>query len=429
MTTSTLTRLAPTQVSLEIEITADELAAAQERAFKKLAKNVRLPGFRPGKVPRRVFEQTYGPDAIESQAMEDVVPVLYAKAVREHALDPVERPKMELLPDEPGKPTRIKAIVEVRPEIALGAYKAVKLTAPSVVVGDDDVERSLAALARERATLVPVDRSAKIGDVVEISYEGKIDDVPFDGGAGKNQVTELDESRFIPGFAAGVAGMKAGESKDVDATFPADYQKSDLAGKTAIFSIALHDVKEFELPAVDDAFAQSVSENQTVDELRTDIRKRLEAIAHSRRQREMGHQVMEKLVAAHEFPLPASMVDREVESMVSDAASNAGRMGTSFEDYLAAAGKTEEQIRAEFRGDAQTRVKGTLLIEAVAKAENIVATPGDVADELQSLAEQYGQPVDRIRKALGGNVLSLMDGIVRNKTVEFLVDNATIAPA
>src|SRR5579863_8655561 len=359
--------------------------------------------------------------------MEDVVPEVYAKAVREHALDPVDRPKMELLPEEEGKPRLLKATVDVRPEIDLGEYKGIAVQREAVTIADADVDRSIEALAKERATLVPVNRPAALGDVVTMDFEGKIDGVAFEGGTAKGQMTELDESRFIPGFASGIAGMSAGESKDVEATFPSDYYEADLAGKTAVFAVTVHDVKAFELPAIDDEFAKSISDNQTVDELRADVRKRLEAIAEGRGRRAVGNAVMEKLIGSREFPLPDVMVDREIDAMVNDTATQAARDGVSFDDYLKEAGKSVDDLRNEFRDSARTRVKGTLLIEAIAKAENINATPADVAEELASLSRQYGQPVDRIRKALGNNVLSLMDGIVRNKTLDFLIDNAKVA--
>jgi len=245
ISTSSLTKLAATQVELEIPISDEELRAAEDRAFRNLSKNAKLPGFRPGKVPRKIFEQTYGAEMITSQAMEDVVPEVYAKAVREHDLDQVDRPKMELLQQEEGKPTRLKAVVEVRPEISLGEYKNIELSKAPVKVTDEDVTRSLDTLARERATLVPAEREAKLGDVVTIDFEGKIDGVPFEGGTANGQVTELREDRFIPGFAAGIAGMKVGETKDVEADFPEDYQQAELAGKKAVFTISLHEVKEF----------------------------------------------------------------------------------------------------------------------------------------------------------------------------------------
>jgi trigger factor len=426
VSTSTLTRLAPTQVELEIPITADEMAAAEERAFRRLAKNVKLPGFRAGKVPRKVFEQTYGSHSIENEALDEVVPEVYARAVREHELLPVERPKMELVPDEDGKPTRLKATVAVRPPIELGSYKGISIERELVEITDEDVDRSIQALAKERATLVPVDRPAELGDVVTMDYEGTIDGVAFEGGTAKGQMTELDEKRFIPGFASGIAGMRAGESKDVEAVFPSEYPSEELAGKTAVFHVTVHDVKALELPAIDDAFAKTLSENKTLDDLRSDVRRRLEAIAESRGRRAAGNAVMEKLVAMHDFPLPDVMVEREIDNTINDMSAQVSQDAGSFDDYLKEQGKTTEGLRAELRSEAEARVKGTLLIEAIARAEGINATPADIAEELAALSRQYGQPVERIRKALGNNVISLMDGIVRNKTLEFLVDNASV---
>lgn len=407
-----------------IPISPQEMHDAEDRAFRRLVKKAKLPGFRPGKVPRKVFEQTYGAETITNEAMEDVVPTVYAKAVREHDLAPVDRPKMELLPEGDGQPRRIKAVVEVRPEIALGEYKGLPVKDEPVTVTDEDVERALKTLARDRATLVPADREARLGDVVTIDYEGKIDGVAFEGGTAQGQQTELSEDRFIPGFASGIAGMKAGESKDVEAVFPEDYQQPDLAGKTAVFTITLHEVKELELPPIDDELAKAVSQHQSLDELKADIRTRLQTAAEARIKRERGNDLVERLVASHDFPLPEVLVEREMDGMMTDGAGMAARMGMSFEDYLKAMGKSETELRKEYRQDAERRVKGTLILEAIAKTENISATPADIQDELQSLARQYGQPVDRIRQALGSNVLSLMDGIVRNKTVEFLVEHS-----
>lgn len=402
---------------------------AEERAFRRLVKKAKLPGFRPGKVPRKVFEQAYGAETITNEAMEDVVPTVYAKAVREHDLEPVDRPKMELLPEEGEQPRRVKAVVDVRPEIALGEYKGLAVEAEPVTVTDEDVDRALKTLARDRATLIPADREARLGDVVTVDYEGKIDGVAFEGGTAQGQQTELSEERFIPGFATGIAGMKAGETKDVEATFPEDYQQTDLAGKKAVFTISLHEVKELELPAIDDDLVKAVSQHQTVDELKADIRNRLKTAAENRIKRQTGNDLVERLVASHDFPLPEVLVEREIDGMVSDGAGMAARMGMSYDDYLKAVGKSEDELRKEYRPDAERRVKGTLILESIAKAENITATPADIQNELQSLARQYGQPVDRIRQALGNNLLSLMDGIVRNKTVEFLVEHAKVEEA
>jgi trigger factor len=414
MTSSTLTRLAPTQVELEIPISRDELAAAEDRAFRKLVRNVKLPGFRVGKVPRRVFEQTYGSHTIASQAVEDVVPEAYAKAVREHDLDPVDRPKMEVVREEDGRPACIKATVEVRPEIELGEYKGLDVESEPIAITDEDVEKSLVTLARERATLVPVERPAAIGDIVTLDYEGTIDGEPFEGGSSKGETIELEEGRFIPGFASGIAGMNAGESGALEATFPDEYPEKQLAGKTASFAVTLHEVKTLELPEIDDDFAGSISEGKSLDELRADVRTRLEAIAKSRERRAIGNAVLDRLMEAHDFPLPETLVERELAQMLADA-------GPSDKGD-----KSEGQLRAELRPAAEARVKGSLLIEAIAKEQHITATPADLAEELAALSRQYGQPVDRIRRALGNNVLSLMDGIVRTKTLDFLIDNADV---
>jgi trigger factor len=426
MTSSTLTRLAPTQVELEFSISADELAAAEERAYRKLSHGVRLPGFRTGKVPRKIFEQTYGSEAVTSQAVEDVIPEVYAKAVREHDLDPVDRPKVEVIEESEGRPLRLKATVEVRPAIELGKYMGIAVARPPIEVTDDDVERSLAALAKERATLVPITRPAAMGDVATIDYAGTIDGVPFEGGSAQGQSVELAEGRFVPGFVAGIVGMNAGESRNVEVRFPDDYPSAAVAGKAAVFAITLHELKEYELPPIDAEFARAVSSNQTVEELKADLRFRLEAVAKSRIRRAVGNAVVEKLLSSHDFALPPTMVETELDRLMEDAASEASSHGTSFEEYLRQVGKSEQELRASLTPEAESRVKTTLLIEQIAKAEKVAATPSDVSAELETLARRYGQPAARIRKALGNNLLSLMEGIVRSKTLELLIDSAEV---
>jgi len=415
MTSSTLTRLAPTQVALEFSITGPELAEAEDRAFRKLVRVVKLPGFRQGKVPRKLFEQAYGSETVTNQAVEDLLPEAYAKAVREHDLDPVDKPKLEVLEESEGRPTRLKATVEVRPTIELRPYKGLSVSGPPVEVTEGDVDRSLQALAKERAILVPVARPAQLGDVATLDYEGTIDGVPFEGGQAAGQTVELSEGRFVPGFVAGIVGMASGESKNVELRFPDDYPSAAVAGKPAVFAVKLHDLKEFELPPLDDEFAKAVSSNQTLDELRADLRRRLAAVATGRARRIISNTLLERLLAEHDFALPPSMVEGEIDRIMEDATAASG-------------GKTEAEPRESYRAEAESRVKTTLLIEQIAKAEKITATPGDIAAELEVLSRRYGQPAARIRKALGNNLLSLMDGIVRSKTLELLIDNAEVVP-
>ncbi len=303
MTESTLTQLAPTVVALEFSVSESELAAAEERAFRRLVKNVRLPGFRKGKVPRKIFEQTYGSGAVTKEAVDEVIPEVYAKAVREHDLEPVERPKFEVLEEAGGRPTRLKATVEVRPSIELGSYKGITVTRPPSTVTDADVDRSLEALAKERATLVPVERPAKLGDVVTLDYEGFVDDQPFEGGRGEGEIVELAEGRFVPGFATGIVGMLPSQTKQIEVRFPDQYPAPGLAGKEARFTVTLRELKELELPPIDDDFARAVSQDQTVAELRDDIRRRLEAVAAGRARRNVGNAIVGKLLASHRLSI------------------------------------------------------------------------------------------------------------------------------
>ncbi len=426
MAATTLKRLDPTQVELEIAITAAEFAAAQERAFRKLVSTSRIPGFRPGKAPRKVFEAQYGSAVIAERAMDDLVPAAYSEALKEHDLEPIERPTMELLPEEPEHPVRVKATVSVRPQIELKEYKGIALTSPSTAVSDAEISRSLEALRRETATLIPVERPVALGDIATLDYTGTIDGVPFEGGSATNQPTEVLEERFIPGFASGIVGLRAGESKDVEAQFPADYSNADLAGKKAVFSVSVHDVKERELPEIDDAFAQRFREGATVDDLHADIRARLEANAKSRARRAMSTPLIETLLATHDVPAPPILIDREAASLLDEARNYARQAGVPWEEYLTAQGTSEEALLLQYRSEAERRVRSTLLLEAIARAEGIEATNADFDNELSIMSRQYGQPKEAILEILRPNLGALADGIVRSKTIEFLIDNAKV---
>jgi len=430
---ATVKHLDPTQVELEIAISDAELNEARERAFRQLVKNAKIPGFRPGKVPRKIFEAQYGTGAIEERAMDAVVPSAYSKALKENDLEPVDQPQMELVPEEDGQPLRVRATVYVRPHFELHDYKGVVLEAQPIVISDEEVENALDGLRREASVLTPVDRPVALGDVPTIDYLGKIDGVPFEGGAADQQPTEIVEERFIPGFASGIVGLAAGETKDVEARFPDDYSNVDLAGKTAVFSVTVHENKAAELPELDDDFAKRfVGEEGTLGSLRDDLRNRLEANARSRQRRALTGVLLEKLTGSHDISLPVVMVDREIESLETEAKSYVQRAGLEWAAYLEQQGKTEETLRDEYRAEAEKRVKGSLLIEAIAKAENITATPVDIEAEIAQLSRQYQQPRDAILEMLRPNFNALIDGIVRTKTVEFLLDHAAVtetAPA
>jgi trigger factor len=426
VTAATVKRLDPTQVELEISISQEELDAARERAFKQLVRNVRIPGFRPGKAPRKVFEAQYGPEVISERAMDALVPEAYNRALRENDLQPIEEPQMELLPEEEGQPLRLRATVNVRPDITLGEYKGIPLSGPSSAISDADLERSLDALRHESATHVPVERPVALGDVATLDYEGRIDGVPFEGGKADGQATEILADRFIPGFAQGIVGMSAGESKDVEAVFPEDYSNKELAGKTAVFSITVHDVKIPEYPELDDEFAKRFDPKADMATLREDLRTRLAASAKMRGRRVLAGTLVDELLARHDFPLPPLMVEREAASLLEEAKSYVARAGMTWEDYLTQQDRTEEAVLTEYGSEAQKRVKSSLLLEAIAKAEKIEATSKDIESEIASLSRQYGQPREAIIEMLRPNFPALVNGIVRSKTVDFLLDQAQI---
>ena len=427
---STLKPLDPTQVELEISISPEEFGAAQDAAFRKLVRTAKVPGFRPGKVPRRIFESQYGTALIVDRALEELVPTKYAAAVEEHHLEPLGRPEMELLPaeGEDGQ-LRVKAVVAIRPDIHPKDYTGVEIPDLPEAADEGDLENALARMRRDGATLVPVDRPVQLGDIALLDYEGKIDGVAFDGGTAQGQETEIVEDRFIPGFASGIVGMKAGDTRDVTANFPADYSNTDLAGKEAVFTITVHEVKEAELPALDDAFAQRVSGAPSLDELKADLKRRLDDTVRQRSRRAMSDALLEKIVAANEVPLPEVLVEREIDSLLTDAQGYVARVGVSWDDYLRESGKSAEELRDGFRAEAERRVKTTLLVEAIAKKEGVEATQADVERELDALAAQYGQPRERIVQMLQSNVGALVDGIVRTKTVDRLIEQAKRVPA
>jgi trigger factor len=424
-----LKQLDPTQVELEIPISSEEFDKAQEAAFRKLVRSAKIPGFRPGKVPRKIFENTYGTSAILDEALEHLVPEKYAEAVKEHDLEPLARPEMELLPEEAGQPMRFKAIVTVRPPIEPAPYDGIEVEDPGETAGDDDLERALETMRKDGSVLVPVERPVQLGDTAVIDYLGKIDGVPFDNGAATGQEVEIAEERFIPGFASGIVGMKAGETKEIEAKFPDPYGAPDLAGKDAVFTITVHEVKEAELPVLDDEFAKRVSQHQTLDELKADLRTRLDGVAAQKARRQISSQLLEKLVAANDFPLPKVLIEGEIDGLVDESKQYVGRSGIPWDEYLKQIEKTDETIREDFREEAERRVKTTLLIEEIAKREKIEAGPDDVEAELAALSRQYGQPREKILELLGRNVGALIDGIVRTKTIDRLIERAKRVPA
>ena len=429
MTTS-VRKLAPTEVELDIEVSANDFAQAQERAFRKLVHRYKLPGFRPGRVPRRIFEQHVGKASIDHQALEDLVPEAYAKALKEHQLEPVDRPHFDLDRSQEDNSLRIKAKVAVRPEIELADYQKIAVQRQTASVSDEEVNHSIEALRKKAATLEPVeDRGIQSGDIVTMDYAGRIDGEPFEGGSAENHTTEVSEEKLLPGFVQQLMGAKPGEQRQVTVTFPEAYRASELAGKQAIFDVTIHEIKRAILPDLNDQLAVDVSEHKTLAELRADVHRRLEAVAAARSREAMQKQILEALIATNDFPLPEVLVTREIESLISDARSYMQRIGRSWQEYLDAKGVDEAGLQAEYKSEAERRVKTALLLEEIAKRENIEVTTAELERELDSLAASYGQSresmIELLRKSTGFG--PIIDTVRKGKTLDFLLEHAEVS--
>ena len=422
-------KLAPTEVELDIEVSANDFAQAQERAFRKLVNRYKLPGFRPGRVPRRIFEQHVGKASIDHQALEDLVPEAYAKALKEHQLEPVDRPHFDLDRSSEDNSLRIKATVAVRPDIDLGDYRNIPATRQITAVTEEEVEHSIEALRKRAATLEPVeDRGIQSGDIVTMDYAGRINGQPFEGGSASNHTAEVTEEKLLPGFVEQLAGATPGDERTVTVTFPDSYRAQDLAGKEAIFDVKVHEIKRALLPELDDAFAREVSDHGSVAELREDVRRRLEAVAQARSREAMQKQILDALLAHNDFPLPEIMVNREIESLITDSKSHVQRLGRSWEEYLTAKGVDETGLQAEYKEEAERRVKTALLLEEIAKREKIEVTTAELERELDSLAASYGQSresmIELLRKSTGFG--PIIDTVRKGKTLDFLLESANV---
>jgi trigger factor len=430
--TTSVKKLAPTEVELDIQVSPEEFSAAVDRAFRKLVQRYKLPGFRTGHVPRKIFEQHVGKDSIESQALEDLVPEVYANALKEHQLEPVDRPHIDLDRPDDKNGVNIKAKVSVRPEISLSEYRGIHLTRSVAPVTDADVEHSIEALRKRAALLEPVeDRGVADGDIITLDYHGVIEGKPFEGGSATNHTTEVSADRFVPGFAEQLHGQMAGEPRSINVTFPANYRAAELAGKIASFEVVVHEIKKPVLPELNDEFVRSVSGATTVAELREDVRRRLEAVAQARTREDLQRQAIDALVAANPISLPEVLVEREIDNLISDAKSYMQRIERSWDEYLAAKKTDEAGLRAEYRREAERRVKSALLLEEVAKDEKLEVKTQDIERELDAMARSYGQSreavIEALRRTSGFGMI--IDTVRRGKALDFLVEHADVNDA
>ena len=386
-------------VTVTVEVGKDEFAPAIEKAYKKQVKQIKIPGFRPGHAPRKVIEGMYGVEIFFDEAMNFAFPEAYQAALEEAKLEPVEHPQVEVT-EVSADGFTFKATFANYPEVKLGEYKGLSAEKPSVEVSDEDVEKKLQQMRERNARLVSVEREAQNGDTAVIDFEGKKDGVPFDGGKGESYPLELGSGSFIPGFEEQIVGMKAGEEKDIDVTFPEDYQAEELAGQPVVFSIKLHEVKAKDMPELDDEFAKDVSEFDTLEELKADLRKKEEESREASAKQAFENNLMELVAENMECDIPEAMVENQARRVVDDYKMQVQSQGMRFADYLQMTGMKEADLLDSAKEPALRQLRGSLALEAIIKAEGIEATEEEVDAEMQKMADQYGLSLEDVKKYL-----------------------------
>ena len=419
-------KLEHNMAKLTIEVGAEELEKAIEKAYQKNKNKISVAGFRKGKVPRKLIEKMYGEAVFYEDAANELIPEAYDKALAECEEEIVSSPKIEVTAIEAGKGMTFTAEVALKPAVTLGEYKGVEVKKADTEVTEEEV---MAAIDKERENnaraIVITDRPVKAGDDTVIDFEGFVDGVAFDGGKGENYPLTIGSGAFIPGFEDGLIGANLNESIDVNVTFPEDYQASELAGKAAVFKCVVKEIKEKELPELDDEFAAEVSEFDTLEEYKADVKKNLEERKASDAKRAKIDAVIDTVINNATMDIPEAMVATTQRQILDEYAQNMQAQGISLEQYMKYTGVDSETMLEQLKPQAENRIKGRLVLEAVAKAENITATEEDFEAEVKTMAEAYNLEVEKAKELLGENgKKSVLEDICIKKAQEFLVDNA-----
>ncbi len=421
MTVKNCEKLEKSQVALTIEVGADEFEAAVEKAYQKMRRKINLPGFRPGKAPRKMIERMYGAEVFFEEAINIAFPDAYTAAVEQEKLQVVGYPTVEMEGDVTKDGFTFKATAPVYPEVMLGEYKGLKAEKPEVKVLAADVDERLKQLADRNTRLVSVEREAKSGDTAVIDFEGFLDGKPFEGGKGENHNLELGSGSFVPGFEDQVIGMKAGEEKDINITFPEDYHK-DLAGKAVVFKVKVHEVKEKEVPAMDDEFAKDVSEFDTLKELKADLKKKITEERQKDADRVFEENLMNQVAENITADVPDAMVESQAHQYLENFKAQISRQ-FSYEDYKKMTGMDDAKLLEDAKEPALRQVRMDLAMAAIIKAENIEVSDEEVEAEYQKMAEQFGMDADTVKKYLPQE--QVRDQLVSKKAVAVVVDSAT----
>jgi len=417
---------------LEVEVEAERVASALDKAFQKVVKKINVPGFRKGKVPRAIFESRFGVESLYQDAIDILLPEVYTEAIDETNIFPVDRPEVDVEQFEKGQPFKFKAKVTVKPEVTLGDYKGIEVAAINTEVSEEELNEELTRMQERHAELVVIDEeAAQNGDVTVIDFDGSVDGVPFEGGKGERYSLELGSNSFIPGFEDQVVGMATGDFKDVTVTFPETYHAEELAGKEAVFKVKVHEIKRKQLPELDDEFAKDVSEFDTLDEYKEDLKKQIAARKENEGKAARESAVVEAVGANAEVEIPEAMVQTEVQNMVRDFDNRLRAQGMNLDLFLNFSGQTIEDLQGQMKADAEKRVRNNLVLEQIAKAEKIEATEEEITKELADMSDAYKRSPEEIRNILAANgaLNSLNEEVLLRKTIEFLLANSKEVPA
>ncbi len=414
-------------VEFTITVSAEKFTQAVDEAFKKNVKKISIPGFRKGKAPRKLIEKTYGEGIFFEEAVDALLPDAYEAAVKEMGIDPVDMPKVEVAEIGKDKDLVIKGSVTVKPEVKLGDYKGLKLTDIVNTVSDEDVASELSRRQERNARQVAIeDRAVAKDDIANINFEGFVDGNAFPGGKGENYDLVIGSGSFIPGFEDQIIGKNIGDEFDVVVTFPEDYHAEELKGKEATFKTKVNSIMVKELPALDDEFAKDVSEFDTLDELKADIKAKLQESADARTKQEKENAAIDAVIETLEADIPDCMIDSRIESTIRENNARMAQQGISFEQYLGYMGTTVEDFKAQIRPNAELQVKGTLALEEIAKLENLEASSADVDEQLQKMADAYKMELSKVKEFMRDeDIETLKSDIKITKAMEFLVENAT----
>jgi trigger factor len=417
------------KIKLEIEVPAAEVDTALARAYRQVVQKVNLPGFRKGKVPRRILESRFGLEILHEAALEILVPPAYQQALKEAELEPINQPGFELAPIEEGKPLLFSAVVEVLPPVELGEYRGIEVEQEAATVTDEQVDQYLQALQEQHSRLIPrAEGAAQNGDLVLIDFQGFIGGEPFPGGEAENYSLELGSQSFIPGFEEQLVGMSADEEKEIGVQFPGDYHKNELAGKEALFKVKVRQIKQKQLPELDADFVKEISDFETLEELKKDVRERLEKAAREKAKVKLEAELIQKLSDASRVELPPVLVERQIDRIIGDMEQYLRYQGLTLEKFAALSGRTIEEMRRDKQAEAEKRAKANLVLDAVVKKEGITVADSEVDEKISGIAGAYNDEPGRVKGILEkqGRIPVIREEIRIRKAIDLLVNEAQI---